>query len=83
MRATHRGTKNMKVICAWCGFLIRPGEHDLISHGLCLGCYDQHFKARLNGFQPLPAFEGRRGAAPPANGHLAGARAGSRNLNRN
>lgn len=50
----------MKVICAWCGFLIKPGEQDLISHGLCLGCYDRHFKTRLNGFRPLASLERRR-----------------------
>lgn len=27
----------MKVICAWCGFLIRDGGLP-ISHGLCLPC---------------------------------------------
>jgi hypothetical protein len=32
----------MKVICAWCGLLIRDGDPKLpISHGLCVNCKDK------------------------------------------
>lgn len=33
----------MKLICAWCGTLIRetPGNPELVSHGICKACKEK------------------------------------------
>lgn len=33
----------MKVVCGWCGLLIRDGEEP-ISHGMCPQCYEAGMK---------------------------------------
>lgn len=43
----------MKVICAWCGTLIREGDDSLVSHGMCASC--RHNPEMLHG-KPLENF---------------------------
>lgn len=33
---------DMRVVCAWCQRVIRPGPDERTSHGLCLTCAEQH-----------------------------------------
>ena len=33
--------KEMRVICAWCGKVIKKGDGDVVSHGICAACAEQ------------------------------------------
>ena len=36
----------MKVVCGWCGVLIKPGEPSPVSHGICPNCETAFLEAR-------------------------------------
>ena len=31
----------MKIICAWCGAIIKDGTEEIVSHGICRPCEDK------------------------------------------
>ena len=36
-------TATMKVVCAWCKMVMRPGADENISHGCCCVCKNKYF----------------------------------------
>jgi hypothetical protein len=38
MLAHVHGARVMKVLCAWCGLLLKAGPPAPVSHGMCAAC---------------------------------------------
>lgn len=41
IKAPARGPAPLRVVCAWCGLLMRDGPPDDISHGMCPACAER------------------------------------------
>ncbi len=37
-------SKTLRVVCAWCGKVIKKGNSDVVSHGICAKCVDTVIK---------------------------------------